>query len=103
METYDLGDMVRLYTEEPFSDGITEDAMDPDVVKLVVKNNSGTTVYVYGTDAEIVRDAVGEYHADISVDVEKTWYYAWVSTGDGQAVDEKRFFVRKRMAVEEEA
>jgi len=33
------------------------------------------TTYVYGTDSELVKDATGDYHFDVDVDEEGTWYY----------------------------
>lgn len=96
--THDLGDLVRV--EATFTDSVLGTAVDPDVVKLSVKSpDDVVTTYVYLTDAEIVKDAVGEYHADIDVDQAGDWFYRWWSTGDGQAAEEKRFKVRAAEAV----
>lgn len=98
--THDLGDLVRV--SAPFTLVSSGAAVDPDVVKLTIKTPSGTvTTYIYGTDAEIVKDSTGNYHADISAGEAGTWHYRWWSTGNGQAAQEKRFEVRTAEAVEE--
>lgn len=33
-----------------------------------------TTVYVFGVDAELVKDAAGKFHVDIDLDQEGNWY-----------------------------
>lgn len=98
--THDLGDLVRV--SGSFRDAILGGAIDPDVVKLSVRSPDGTvTTYTHGTDAEVVKDQVGEYHADINADQSGTCYYRWWSTGEGQAAEENRFVVREARAVEE--
>jgi hypothetical protein len=83
-KTYDLGDMVRV--EGIFKDALTGQEMDPDTVNLTVWDADGTeTVYEYGVDPEIDKDATGEYHSDISASAVGDWYYRWSSSGDGQA------------------
>lgn len=97
--TYDLGDLVRV--SAAFTDVALGGAIDPDVVKLTIKEPDATvTTYVYGTDAELIKDSIGNYHADIDADQSGTWYYRWWSTGSGQAAAEKRFDVRVAYAVE---
>lgn len=97
---HDLGDLVRV--SAPFTLVSSGAAVDPDAVKLSVKNPSDeVTTYVYGTDAEIVKDSTGNYHADIDADETGTWHYRWWSTGNGQAAQEKLFEVRAAEAVEE--
>lgn len=97
--TYDVGDLVRVSTV--FTDAILEGAIDPDVVKLSVKTPDGDVVtYVYGTDAIVERDSLGNFHADLDVDQSGTWVYRWWSTGDGQGASENYFKVREAQAVE---
>lgn len=42
---------------------------------------SEVVIYTYGTDTEIVRDDVGEYHVNLTFDVAGFWFYAWKSLG----------------------
>lgn len=61
-------------------------AIDPDAVFLVVMQPGETaadaTVYEYETDPEIVKDDVGEYHADISFPTGGRAYYRWCDDPD---------------------
>jgi hypothetical protein len=42
--------------------------IDPSALNFLFTDSEGNeTVYVYGTDAEIVRDAAGDYHVDVPV------------------------------------
>jgi hypothetical protein len=96
--THDLGDLCRVTAE--FTNVVTEAALDPTVVKLSFKDPSdNVTTWIYGTDAEIVKDSTGNYHADIDCDEAGTWYYRWWSTGTGQAADEASFIVSDHEAV----
>lgn len=95
---YDLGELVRVSC--PFTDAILGGAIDPDVVKLSVRTPApATTTYTYGVGPVIVKDSVGNYHADIDANAAGTWYYRWWSTGSGQAADEKHFEVVQAKAV----
>ncbi len=103
--THDLGDLVRLSTfdadhpDDGFMDENLETLMDPDVVKLNIRSPAGTvTTLTYGTDA-IIKDAAGQYHYDMSADESGEWRYRWWSTGNGQAAEERRFMVRRALAV----
>lgn len=91
--TYDIGDLVRVPAEFTNAAGTS---IDPSVVKLTVKKPGvAATIYTYGTDPEIVKDAVGEYHADVSVTAHPGfWHCRWWSTGTGQAAEEYKFKVR---------
>lgn len=98
MNTYSLGDRVR--TSVVFRRLSDAAVIDPDVVKMSFITPAGVvTTYVYNTDDEIVRDATGEYHADVSLTEKGTWYYRWFSTGDGQAANEERLEVEPARAV----
>lgn len=89
---YTIGALVTLSAS--FSEVVGGAPLDPDDVFLDVTNPSNvTTTYEYGVDPEIVNDAEGEYHADISADAVGTWTYRWYSTGEGQAAKRKTFEV----------
>ena len=91
---YDVGDAVRVSTSTAFTDS-NSTAFDPDTITAKFKNPSGTTTpYVYGTDAERVKDATGDYHFDINVTAAGTWYYrieGVTSGGDKRGADEGNF------------
>lgn len=88
---YDLGDLVRVAAT--FKDTANA-AVDPTAVNFKFKGPSGTiTTYVYGTDAEVVKDSTGNYHVDIDADAAGFWYYRFYSTGAGQGAAEGVFVV----------
>lgn len=69
-------------------------AFDPSSVRFKFKNPSGTeTAYVYGTDAELVKDSTGNYHVDIDADKPGRWVWKFFSTGSGQAAAAGSFMV----------
>ena len=92
----DIGDLRRVtaaFTDPNDSDA----AVDPTALTLEVTDPSGEkTTYTYGTDVELVKDSIGNYHLDISVDMAGTWLYRWAGTGTAQAVEEGRFIVQQK-------
>ena len=67
---------------------------DPTTVTCKVKDPSGTvTTYVYGTDAALVKDAVGQYHVDVITDEKAEWNFRFEGTGTCTAVEEQAFNV----------
>lgn len=61
-ESIDIGDSKRFSIA--FTD-IANAAADPTAVTAVITEPDGiATTYVYGTDAELVKDGVGNYHVD---------------------------------------
>lgn len=94
---YDVGDLVRC--SGPFTNSAGA-AIDPEAVKVSIRKPDGTvTTYVYNTDAEVVKDSVGNYHIDVDANAAGRWYYRWWSTGNGQAADENWFLVRTPRAI----
>lgn len=94
---YDVGDLVRISGAFANEDDID---VDPTVVTFKFTDPLGsTTDYIYDVDPEVdpelVRESVGHYHVDISIDEAGAWYYRWSSTGIGQAAEEDSFVVRK--------
>lgn len=84
------GDTVTLDTTFKVDDVLT----DPTAVTLTVRAPDGTqTAYVYLTDAEVVKDSTGTYHADIVVDAAGIWAWEWEGTGAAAGVDEGTFTV----------
>ena len=92
INTYDIGDLVRC--QGIFTDAAST-VTDPAAITFKVKNPSGTTTtYVYGTDAQLVKDSTGTYYVDVSINSAGVWYYRFASTGSGQAAGENYFRAR---------
>ena len=89
--TYDEGDLVSITAE--FTKGV---AIDPTALSIAVKSPNGTvTTYVYGTNAELVREALGRFRLDVLATAEGYWYYRIASAAAGeQAAEERAFIVR---------
>ncbi len=93
--TYDKGDKIRI--SATFQDANGTD-MDPTTITVKHKKPDGTVItWVYGTDTEVVKDAVGKYHADITLDQSGTWLYRFEGTGSVVAAGEEVFHVRKSL------
>lgn len=89
---YNLGDLVTISGTLTSAAG-TE--LDPTVAHCEYKDPSGNvTTLTYPTDAALVRDGVGIYHADIDADRAGTWRYRFYSTGTGQGANEESFNVK---------
>lgn len=68
--------------------------IDPTAVFCKVRDPSGNvSTLQYGVDGALVKDSIGNYHADIDADEAGTWYYRFYSTGTGKAADESSFEV----------
>jgi len=94
INTYDIGDVARV--SAAFTD-VNDAAADPSTVSLAFKDPSeNVTTYIYGTDAEVVKDSTGNYHVDIALDEAGTWHYRWVSTGTGATAQEGELVVKPR-------
>lgn len=84
--TYTEGEVVRITGLWKTSAQV---ALDPSTVTFRMKAPSGAiTVYVYGTDSQLVRDQVGVYHVDMNLNQAGTWTYRFESTGTGQSAQE---------------
>lgn len=96
MNSYDEGDSVKV--EADYKDPTT--LHDPTAVFLDVDYPDGTGVtYQHGVDPEIVKDAVGEYHAILDTAGKPgRWLYRWYATGTGQAADQVPFMVNAKRA-----
>lgn len=89
--THARGQVVRAAVVFTDSGG---DEVDPTGVTARIKPPSGSTlVYVHGTDAELVKDEVGEYHVDVDANLAGTWYVRFEGTGTYQAAAEHSFKV----------
>lgn len=85
------GTTLRLTVSFTDEDG---DAVDPATVTFSTATPSGrVTSYVYGTDAEVGKSAVGSYYADIVPDQSGRWQFRWLTTGTGTALATEGDFV----------
>ena len=82
--THDVGDKPRVTCT--FTDVDTSTKVDPNTVSVTVTDPTGTaTTYVYGTDAEVIRDSAGVYHTDVLLNIEGRWTVRWFSSGSYEA------------------
>lgn len=55
---------------------------DPTTLTFKFEKPDGVeTTYIYGTDAELVRDSVGKFHVELTLDQAGTWIWRQESTG----------------------
>lgn len=95
MNYYDQGDLVRLTAAFTGSNG---SAVDPGGLTFYIVGPNTTATYIYGTDAELVKDSTGNYHVDFSVPTTGStaagvYTYRFEATGDNQAATEEKFVV----------
>lgn len=81
-----------------FTNTSTEAAFDPTTVTFKLISPCGAvSTYVYGTDTEVTKLAVGEYQAAVTPDRPGRWHYQWVLTSGTPTVttiSEGRFLVQ---------
>lgn len=88
---YNIGDVVRV--RGTLTDA-SDVAVDPSTVSVKVRPPTGSTLtYTYAL-ATVTKEETGIYYKDISVTESGKWYYQFVSTGTGQAMDEGAFVVK---------
>lgn len=96
MNVYDVGDKATLRALFT-NDHTPPEPADPSALTFYIKQPDGTvTEYVYGTDTELVRDAIGSYHVDWPITAHGVYWYLFAGSGDVVAVDEQTFTVRTR-------
>jgi len=87
---YKKGQKVRCSVEFKVDDVLT----DPTTVTFKSKKPTGTiTTLVFGTDTAVVKDAVGQYHVDVTTDEKGEWNFRFEGTGACTAVEEAAFNV----------
>lgn len=89
---YDIGDLVRMAVTFKNDGGAIA---DPTTVTLSVMKPGDTVA----TTVAPVKDGIGVYHGDITIDRAGSWYYRWVGTGAVVAAEETRFYVRASAVV----
>ena len=92
VNSYDVGALVRC--SAAFTN-IAGAAIDPAAVKFKYRTPAGSiTTLIYGTDAALVKDSVGNYHVDVSPTTHGDWLYRFEATGTGQSAEESLFFIK---------
>jgi hypothetical protein len=92
INVYDKGDLVQLPAS--FVDQNASPA-DPGGVSVKFQQPDGAiTTYVYGADIAVVKDATGEYHLDVIVNLSGVWKYKWFGTGLVQTAEGGQFTVK---------
>jgi len=77
MATYDIGDVAKLTA----TIAVDSTPTDPATVQVTVNKPSGASkTYVFGTDPEVTKPAVGSYLAAIPIDESGIWWYEWACT-----------------------
>lgn len=99
MRDYTQGQLVRL--SAAFTDAAGA-AADPTSVTfrhrpVSVAGSTSTTHTYPSVGTEIVRDSIGKYHIDVSMDDPGTHYWRWESTGSAQAADQGELRVIKAL------
>lgn len=90
---YNPGDIVRVYTDPGFTNAAGALA-DPTTITMRWRVAGGVeTSWVYGTNAEVVKDSTGVYHADIPITTVGLHYYQWEGTGAVATVEGETFMV----------
>lgn len=93
---YILGQVVSVYTSEPFTDanGVVG---DPTALTVVAtRHGRNPTTYTYGVDPQIVRESVGNYRFDFIPGETGLWKVRWASTGAYQTATETTLLLGSR-------
>jgi hypothetical protein len=86
------GDVVRVTTSPGFKN-LAGALTDPTTVRLKWRRFDAVTTWIFGTDAEVVKDSVGLYHANIAVTEVGMHYFRWEGEGAIAAAEEGSFYV----------
>ncbi len=74
---------------------------DPTTVTFSWRIDDGeVTDWIYGTDAEVIKDSTGNYSVALPVTAPGRWYGRWVGTGDAAAAEELTFTAWTNFEVE---
>jgi hypothetical protein len=91
MSEINPGDIVRVLTTPGFKNA-SGVLTDPTTITLRWRVAGGAeTAWVFGVDAEIVKDSTGVYHADIPIALPGLHYFRWEGTGTVVAAEESTF------------
>lgn len=92
-DSYDIGDSRRFSVA--FTD-INGAAADPSAIAFKMVEPDGTeTSYVYGTDSELVKDSLGNYHVDWVFSKAGRHIIRFEGTGAVTAAEQDEVYVRR--------
>ncbi|MBL4763501.1 MAG: hypothetical protein JKY93_12495 [Gammaproteobacteria bacterium] len=78
-ETFNIGDLHR--ASITFS-GLDGAPADPTTISFLMREPDGEiTTFIYGTDAELVKDSTGRYHVDFTYQQSGRHFLKWTGTG----------------------
>lgn len=89
----DIGDLRRL------SVNIQAAGVDADPTGLaftITEPDGVATTWTYGTDAQVVKDSVGDYHADWPVAKPGRHFWRWAATGAAVGAEAGEFWARRK-------
>lgn len=93
MDNLTVGDVARLSVE--ITD-ISGTLADPSTISLYIKPPSSAAEL---HTSDIVKDAVGKYHFDLSLGVAGSYGFRWQTTGANQGVTEGGLYVYPQQVV----
>jgi hypothetical protein len=89
--TFDEGQLLRA---KLITTDVANLDVDPSVLQVTVEDPSyAQTIYVYDTDAELVKDSTAHYHVDVDLTAGGTWIIRWEATGTYQGAHERKITV----------
>jgi hypothetical protein len=95
---YTEGDRARFWVE--FKDAVTCVLEDPTGVEFLLEDPRGVVVrYIYMTDVQLVKDSLGKYHVDHTLNQGTFWEWRWEATGTLIAATQGRINVEPARVV----
>lgn len=97
LEDIVIGEVAKISVAITDSNAI---ASDPSALRLKVKSPAGTlTTYVFGVAAELVKDSIGNYHANILMNEVGKWAYRWEADAPNAGANEGLITVKKSIVL----
>lgn len=91
MSNFIVGDVARISVAISDFNG---DLGDPSSLAVIVRTPTNSIVDL---TADVVKDSIGNYHVDVSLDFAGSYGYRWRSLGSNQGAVEGSFFVNPWM------
>ena len=97
MNNYLVGQVVKLSVTIKNAAGV---AADPGALRLKIKAPSGAvTTLTHGVDVALVKDSVGNYHADQLLNAPGVWAWRWESDAPNAGASEGTLTVKKSAVI----
>jgi hypothetical protein len=89
MNEYEIGQTVILRVAFKNQAGV---AADPTTLKVEIKDPLGQeTEFTFGTDAEVIKDSVGNYHIARDPEIQGVYVAKWRGTGANKGAARDQF------------